>query len=231
MDFKSALNHCEILNGIKYSIPHNEQDYQQCADFYFTHFLPREPMVLALGGQGHSQDSRVRAHFLGIVRKNASIMATDLATGQLLGTRIAEIKEREREVQAEPSFKMFQAMYPEPIATIFYTFAKYLKDWDSFDEFKDLDRIYAMFALATHLDWGGKGIAKELLAQSIKVAKNLGCRGAQVVATNDATIHIFQKLGMTLLQQVPWDEIQVNGKKPLIKVNSEALCNFFLKFA
>lgn len=63
-----------------------------------------------------------------------------------------------------------------------------------------------------------------------QVAKKVGCDGAQVVATNDASIHIFRKMGMTVLKEVAWDEIEVDGKRPFVNVKSRALVNFFLKF-
>eukprot|EP00095_Tigriopus_kingsejongensis_P007139 maker-scaffold687_size111633-snap-gene-0.30 protein:Tk07139 transcript:maker-scaffold687_size111633-snap-gene-0.30-mRNA-1 annotation:"PREDICTED: uncharacterized protein LOC100175087" len=62
-----------------------------------------------------------------------------------------------------------------------------------------------------------------------KVAAKLQCQGAQVVATNDATIHIFESLGMTCMYARAWDEIEVDGKKPFATAKSKGLRAYFIE--
>lgn len=55
-------------------------------------------------------------------------------------------------------------------------------------------------------DFRGQGLAKELVAQSIKTAKELGFRGIQfnaVVAENKAAIHTYEKFGFKIVGTIP----------------------------
>ncbi|XP_059082691.1 uncharacterized protein LOC131880171 isoform X2 [Tigriopus californicus] len=174
-----------------------------------------EPMNVALGGQGYFHNSEIKKRFMRLVSQNASVMATDVATGQLVGTRIAGVKEKENNGLTEPSLKMLQSKNSEKLAIILFTFAKYIKDWDHFHDFQNLDRVYYMYSLTTHPNWGGRGLAQQLLAQSLKVAKKVVAMELRLWPQMMRQSTFFRKMGMTVLSEVPWSEIESGWQKAI----------------
>ena len=65
-----------------------------------------------------------------------------------------------------------------------------------------------MVAMATHPDYRGKGIAKELVKQAFIVAKKAECNGIKVLATSDYTRKIFHKMGFETIGTKIWKECE-----------------------
>ena len=70
-----------------------------------------------------------------------------------------------------------------------------------------------MFTLATHPGYRGRGIGKNLVIESLKLAKQVNCSAAIVLATNDFSRMIFNKIGMKIIATKNWEDCIHNGKR------------------
>ena len=86
-----------------------------------------------------------------------------------------------------------------------------------------------MFTLATHPNYRGKGIGKTLVVESLKLAKQAGCTAAIVLATNDFSRKIFDKVGMTMIATKDWKDCVHNGKPDFGNVQSKMASSHYLK--
>ena len=90
-------------------------------------------------------------------------------------------------------------------------------------------QFYDMFTLATHPNYRGKGIGKNLVVESLKLAKQAGCTAAIVLATNDFSRKIFDKVGMTMIATKDWKDCVHNGKPDFGNVPSKMASSHYLK--
>ena len=90
-------------------------------------------------------------------------------------------------------------------------------------------QFYDMFTLATHPNYRGKGIGKNLVVESLKLAKQAGCTAAIVLATNDFSRKIFDKVGMTMIATKDWKDCVHNGKPDFGNVQSKMASSHYLK--
>ena len=95
--------------------------------------------------------------------------------------------------------------------------------------FHFLLQFYDMFTLATHPEYRGKGIGKNLVLESLKLAKEAGCTAAIVLATNDFSRKIFDRIGMSMIATKEWKDCVHNGKQDFGNVPSAMASSHYLK--
>ena len=95
--------------------------------------------------------------------------------------------------------------------------------------FSFLLQFYDMFTLATHPEYRGKGIGKNLVLESLKLAKEAGCTAAIVLATNDFSRKIFDRIGMSMIATKEWKDCIHNGKQDFGNVPSAMASSHYLK--
>ena len=121
--------------------------------------------------------------------------------------------------------------YPEDnkvntyFTAVFHLHLIVLKSFFSIIKFQ----FYDMFTLATHPGYRGRGIGKNLVIESLKLAKQVNCSAAIVLATNDFSRMIFNKIGMKIIATKKWEDCIHNGKQDFGKVPSEMASSHYLK--
>lgn len=100
---------------------------------------------------------------------------------------------------------------------------------DIFAAHPEDDKYYDMFALGTHSDYRGRGLAKNMVNESLKVARLAECSAAIVMATNDITRKIADKLGMEFIAAKGWNYCVYNGKPAFGDVKSAMASAHYLK--
>jgi ribosomal protein S18 acetylase RimI-like enzyme len=99
---------------------------------------------------------------------------------------------------------------------------------DIFAAHMDCKKIYDMYALGTHPDYRGRGLATKLVLESFKVAKKSDCDCVTVLATNDFSRKIFNNVGMSILKTKPWNECYYDDTKVFGDVKSKHLSSHFM---
>ena len=127
------------------------------------------------------------------------------------------------------TFEDFQKDFPDAHAAIMALFDELTYAGDIFEAHPDVRKIYEMFAMATHPEYRGRGIAGQLVEQALKVAKKADCDAVAVIATSDFTSRIFRKLGMQVIGTKNWQDLHYNGVRPFNQVQSENATAFLLK--
>ena len=82
---------------------------------------------------------------------------------------------------------------------------------DIFDAHPEDSKFYDMFTLATHSEIRGRGVGRRLVEQSLIIAKKAKCSAAIVLATNDFSRRIFDKLGMDVIATRKWENCIYNA--------------------
>ena len=119
--------------------------------------------------------------------------------------------------------------FPDLHAGVMALFDDLMYPGDVFVSNPDVNKIYDMFALATRPDYRGQGVASKLVKHALVVARMAGCEAVTVLATNDISRKIFDKMGMTVLGTKHWSEVVLNGKCVFGEVESEMASAHILK--
>ncbi len=99
------------------------------------------------------------------------------------------------------------SQYPKAHALIMYLFDEALWPPDVFRRYPGHEKVFDFFALGTRPEYRGRGIAKELVRQAIKVARRAGCDCVMVFASHEHSRRIFQKLGMGEISRIFWSDV------------------------
>lgn len=119
--------------------------------------------------------------------------------------------------------------FPALHASVMTLFDEIMYPGDIFDAHPGDDKFFDMFTLATHPDYRGKGIGRTLVNESLKVGKEANCSAAIVLATNDFSRKIFEKVGFEQVQSKNWEDCIYNGKPAFGKVPSKFASAHYLK--
>ena len=127
------------------------------------------------------------------------------------------------------SFEEYNADLPDHFAAIQRLMDELLWPGDIFAQNTTVTKIYKFDALATHPDYRGRGLATKLVNQALVVAKKAQCDGATVLATNDYTRKIFDKVGMEVIGSKQWKDCIFGGKRLFEDVKSEKVTSHFIR--
>ena len=127
------------------------------------------------------------------------------------------------------SFEEYNADLPDHLAAIQCLMDELCWPGDMFSQNPNIKKIYKFDALATHPDYRGQGLATKLVKQAFTVAKKSKCDGATVLATNDYTRKIFNKIGMEVVASKQWKDCIFGGKRLFKDVKSEMVTSHFIK--
>ena len=93
-------------------------------------------------------------------------------------------------------------------------------------------RIWREVLADKHSDHNRTKIFKLLAgitARYLQVAQKAGYQGAIALSTSDYSRRIFEKIGMTTVKKMDWDEFEIEGKKVLKDVKSACAASHFIK--
>ena len=127
------------------------------------------------------------------------------------------------------SFEEYNSDLPDHLAAIQSLMDELCWPGDIFSQNATVKKLYKFDALATHPDYRGRGLATKLVNQAFIVAKKSQCDGAIVLATNDYTRKIFNKIGMEVVATKQWKDCVFGGKKLFEEVKSEMVTSHFIR--
>ena len=119
--------------------------------------------------------------------------------------------------------------FPPLHASVMTLFDEIMYPGDIFEKYPDNTKFFDMFTLATHPNYRGKGIGRNLVQESLKVGRQAECTAAIVLATNDFSRKIFEKVGFELLKSKNWEDCIYNGTKAFGNVPSKNASAHYLK--
>ena len=119
--------------------------------------------------------------------------------------------------------------FPALHASVMTLFDEIMYPGDIFDAHSEDNKFFDMFTLATHPDYRGKGIGRTLVNESLKVGQEARCSAAIVLATNDFSRRIFEKVGFELIQIKKWEDCIYNGEPAFGNVLSKFASAHYLK--
>lgn len=132
-------------------------------------------------------------------------------------------------IEPRGTYEEFLKKYPPLHSSIMSLFDEIMYPGDLFESYPEDNKFYDMFTLATHPGYRGRGIGKNLVIESLKLAKQVNCSAAIVLATNDFSRMIFNKIGMKIIATKKWEDCIHNGKQDFGKVPSEMASSHYLK--
>ena len=127
------------------------------------------------------------------------------------------------------TFDEYCETFPTLHASVMTLFDEIMYPGDIFDAHPGDTKFFDMFTLATHPDYRGKGIGRTLVNESLKVGQEAGCSAAIVLATNDFSRKIFEKVGFELIQIKKWEDCIYNEKPAFGNVPSKFASAHYLK--
>ena len=194
--------------------------------FESANFYPDEPATRCLGlwtGTGFI-DKQIQKLVIDItevvpVKQNAKLPACLVArsneTGEIVGTRFGEIRERSESLSmGDPNFRWLGNLpkfIPVPRIIVKVANFQYLMDkipYSYKDAFKELDGqfIYCCHHVCVGRKARRKGLGMELIKRGHKLAERAGCRQTYVMATSIYSQKIFSKLGYKILHEVQYSD-------------------------
>lgn len=201
---------------------------KDAVDFYWKSFLKDEPSTVAFGGYSTRHPAMI-AQVEEVISDGVSVIAIDPENdNKMIGFGLAHTVTREN-VPAKLNYEDYAKTFPATHACIMDLFDDLMWPGDIFERYPGDSKIFDIFAVATHQNYRGKGLAKKLVEQSLEVARMVKCDSTIVLATNDITRHIFQKMGMETLKTKKWSDCQVEGKSILGDVKSKMASAHYMK--
>ena len=58
-----------------------------------------------------------------------------------------------------------------------------------------------------------------------------GCTGTMVIASNNHSRKIFDRLGMDVMKEMNWEDIEIEGKRPFTGTKSKSISSHYMKIA
>lgn len=225
---KHKIEHKEIINGITYQTL-TEEYIDEVVDFYFDVFLKDEPTTIAAGGY-HDRDANIIKQVGEIIDDGVSIIA--LHGTELVGMMVSHTVSKSQ-VEPRSTFEENAKVFPELHASIMTLFDEIMYPGDIFEKYPEDTKFYDMFTLATKGSFRGRGIGKNCVEQSLKLAKKANCSAAIVLATSDLTRKILAKTGFEIIAAKNWQDCIYNGKTSafgrVVPVPSENATAHYLK--
>lgn len=206
---KHQIQHKEVINGITYQTL-TEEYINDVVDFYFDVFLKDEPTTVAAGGY-QDRDPNIIKQVKEIIDDGVSIIA--LHDTELVGMMVSHTVDKSH-VEPKSTFEENLKVFPELHASIMTLFDEIMYPGDIFEKHPQDTKYYDMFTLATKSTFRGRGIGKNCVEQSLKLAKKAGCSAAIVLATSDLTRKILVKTGFEMIAAKNWQDCIYNGKTP-----------------
>ena len=190
------------------------QDYFFDFFRFFSIFFVDEPTTVAAGGYTFRHPAIIK-QVEDIIDDGVSVIAVDPdRENKLVGMMLAHIVEKSDDMDPRLTFEDYHQTYPELHSSIMTLFDEIMYPGDLFDSHPGDTKFYDMFTLATHPDIRGRGIGRHLVEQSLVMAQKAQCSAAIVLATNDLSRRIFDKLGMQVIATKHWNECMYNKGQP-----------------
>ena len=233
---KLTIDSCETLpekcipkdissDNIEFKIV-TEDMVEEAIEFLWENFYPDEPVRRSLeGGRGLLLDRFTKLY----IGKGWSIAALD-QTGKIIGLRVGKI--------VTPDDQFETAMAKESVKRVLCMISNITNAYNSlqtyflrrerlgysvlgFMEKNDAKRVYVGNGVCTASNYRGKGLATQLVAKSIEVAKNEGCDYVYVCVSGNYSSKLFDRLGFTVESELRYDEFVDESGQPLIKDTRE----------
>ena len=93
---------------------------------------------------------------------------------------------------------------------------------NSFKSIPDASKIYNGLSLTVSPKARGQGLGKEMIRQTMAMAKELQCSHVYILATSIYSQNIFNSIGFEIISNVPYaDILDRDGTSPLLKDTRE----------
>ena len=217
------------------------QDLEELNEFSKKNYYPDEPMtfgskILERGSFFARQMEKLMFEEFMVkpIKSNLKVpsclVARDKTSGKIVAMRIGDIKRRSpevmREIEKEPNFRFLGNLpkfIPIPRELVIAGNLQWVMDQisysrkEAFDRFENDEAIYFAVTITVGREARGKGIGKELISRTMRMAEKAGCGHTFVLATSVYSQGIFKNLGYDILCEKSYEEFKVDRKgRPLL---------------
>ena len=192
--------------------------YHECVAFLHKHYFSRETMSITSGLSELNMEG-YHDRWLEMLKEGVSLAAVDPSNNQIVGVSLNVI------VRKSHVFEMSEL--PKPVQMIVATIYELEKDYDVFEETATHEGLELRF-LCVHENYGGRNIAQQLTQHTINLAKSIGYGFVVTNPTSPITFHIFQKNGMTKINQLNLHGHLVNEELAFPKAQPEDKVGYFV---
>jgi len=182
-------------------------------------FVPREPLCMAVDSVWEDFLPGF-LHMKEVVNEGHSFVALNPAS-RVVGCRISTLLKIPRNVEPEPNL-IDIAGDSEKLTILMSVFRSFLAGWTK--ELPDCHVALEFILMCVEEQYGGKGIAGELVKKSLALAEELKVDYVYTVATNWKSQKVFEKLKFTTIRMKNYDEFVDEDGKPLLKMKDGSTC-------
>ncbi|XP_059084983.1 uncharacterized protein LOC131881963 [Tigriopus californicus] len=203
---------------IEFRLPKGLEDEDLMLDFVNQHFIPLEPLNVAINlcEPGYRMlwfDNFVRAY----IRENLSLMAFDTITNDLVGVAIctecrpeSDDKE-ESNVDEKKDENVRWGQRPRKFGKILELLQELTGSVDLFAKY-EVDRYAEFFILCTHSGIRYPGLGTRLSYKIMDVVKAKGFNVMVTEATSYFSQKIFARIGFDTLSEIKYDKYKPEGE-------------------
>ncbi|XP_030747255.1 dopamine N-acetyltransferase [Sitophilus oryzae] len=187
-----------------------ESLYESVIDHLRVNF-PDEPLNASVGLCVHGKPCPLlEAHDLKTMQDGMSVMAMDKKSGKIAGVALNGISKRG---ECEKAVEEIRSVDNVQYRRIFGLLNDVNLELDLFSKY-DVDRIFEIRILSVDAGFRGKGIAKELFAQSETVAKQNGFKIMKTDATSLFTQKVAESQGFHVEKSINYHDYKdENGRR------------------
>ncbi|KAK3857632.1 hypothetical protein Pcinc_036123 [Petrolisthes cinctipes] len=159
-------------------------DLNEVTQLMADQFLPRNPLAIFAGETTLEKFGTDLKTYMEKCVKSGVSMGAYTSSGRLVGFRLSYIMTPATEQQEHCTSN-----------SLCFKVLEQMEDGVDLFKQKDVQKILELFAVTVHNDYGGRGIAGNLIKKTIAIAEEKGCQLATTKITNILSGKIYKRLG------------------------------------
>ncbi|RXG72464.1 hypothetical protein Avbf_11165 [Armadillidium vulgare] len=206
-----------------------EEYFDELLTLYTEFFAPREPLGCGL----HLKKEEI-AKFLSQSAKDwikcrTSVCAIFVPENKIVGAIFTKILNRnDQETFNEEDISQFTP----GVQTLIKVLCKIESSYNVFEQDSDVNKVLEVAATTVDPSFSGNKLVYRMTEECERIARELGCQVATTQSTNKITQHIRKKMGFESRLRIEYQDIEVDGVKPLdiSAMNGTTGANIFVKY-
>jgi predicted GNAT family acetyltransferase len=184
-----------------------------------SHSFPQEPMSQALGIDAKSYITLAEIVCQKAIKEQLSLVAKERKSGDVIGFSICEDL-----ITDIPNFANIDSRFK-----IIFDLLSKLDEWYLKNYPVKSGAILHLFMTGVDEQHRGKGIAKKLMEETFKVAKNNNYTSIIAECTGVITQHICAKYGFKQLQEIEYKTYVHKGELVFKDIQDHPICKLMIK--
>ena len=219
--------------GLLYKMVKTERDANNVLDLYFDVYVNDEPSLKSNNADGKAIRNEESEKFvLNSLCQGTSFITFDdrKSGGDMIPVGFLESLTFQRTDEVVDMNKKLEKLPKVLFDTMVNLAGAVLSPKLIFDSYPKVNKLYHLGAGAVLPDYRNRGILTNLITHNINMAERADCDMVSVIITSSYSDRICQKIGMKILNEIPYSAVTEPDGKPCFKdVEFNILKGYVLK--